>query len=92
MQKEAGPMYLIQFVLTLLQVYILDGLLIWTNAGDRSVGVAILMWLGFVVPIVAGSAMWNSDPKKVMATKFLIQAGYQLVLLIVFGFVLGMWN
>ena len=92
MQKEAMPLYIIQFILTLVQVYVLNGLLIWTNAAGKEVPVALWICFGLIMPVVAGSAMWNNDPKKVVWARFLIQMGYQFILFLVFGYVLGAWK
>lgn len=91
MQKSATPLYGIQLLLTLLQVYILAHFVnAWTDASG--VETALFIWLGFIVPTVAGAAMWNMQPTKVKWAQFLITAGYQLVCFMIFGFVLGMWR
>ena len=91
MQKASGPLYVIQFLLTMLQVYILAYYIV----GMSSVSAfshAFMIWLGFVMPVEAGMAMWNNDSAKVKWTKFLLQAGYQLLVFIVFAFIIGMWK
>jgi hypothetical protein len=91
MQKEAGPMYALQFLLSLFQVYVLAYYIAeWKEISG--VVNALWIWAGFVVPIIAGTAMWNNDPKKVIWARFLIQAGYQLVCFVLFGLVLSMWR
>lgn len=91
MQKEAGPLYLIQFVLSILQVYILAHFVkAWGEASG--VETAVFLWLGFVVPTVAAASMWNNDPNPVKRARFGIQAGYYLVSFIVFGFILSRWG
>jgi hypothetical protein len=92
MQKEAGPLYLVQFILSLLQLFILANLLAWSGWSAQSVWVSFFIWLGFVMPTIAGSAMWNNDSSKVKWARFLIQSGYQLLCFVVFGLVLGMWR
>ena len=89
MQKEALPLYAIQFVLVLLQIYVLGNLISFT--GGNGMGVAFFMWLGFVMPTIAGSAMWNNNTTRMKWAAFLIQAGYNLVLFIILGYILGMW-
>ncbi len=90
MQKEALPLYGIQFVLALLQLYVLAGLVNWENGS--AVGIAFWMWLGFVMPTIAGSAMWNNDSTKIKWARFLIQTGYQLVMFLIYGYMLGLWG
>lgn len=88
MQKSAGPLYVVQFLLAFLQLYILAHFIKgWTDvSGIES---ALWIWLGFVMPTLAGSAMWNNLSGKQKGTLFLLTAGYQLVCFIVFGFILG---
>ena len=43
------------------------------------------------MPTVAGAAMWNNDSAKISWARFMIQAGYQLVLFVMFGLILGAW-
>ena len=90
MQKKMGPLYLAQFALAFFQIYILAHLTGYTAVSGIVSGV--LVWAGFVLPTVAGSCMWNNDSKKVAWQRFAIQAGYQLVCFILFGFILGVWH
>ena len=91
MQKAAGQLYMVQFALTLFQVWYLA---IFINGWGASIGLANAfgIWLAFVMPTVVGASMWNNDSSKVRWARFLIQSGYQLVNFIVFGLVLGMWR
>ena len=89
LRKSAGMFYVIQFLLTLFQLFILAHL---TGANAKS-GVisALLVWGGFILPTTAASCMWNGDSKKIAWSRFLIQAGYQLVCFALFGAILGIW-
>jgi len=84
MQKGVGKLYFVQFLLSLFQVWVLAYYI-----GDFKD--AIWIWAGFIIPVVAGTAMWNNDSSKIAWTRFLIQAGYQLILFIVFGLILTIW-
>lgn len=87
MQKEAAPLYFIQFVLTLFQLFVLSHLTGPTSViGLKS---ALWTWGGFVLPIIAGACMWNNDSRSTAWARFLTQAGYQLVCFIMFGLILG---
>ena len=91
MQKVAGPLYLVQFILTLFQAYVLAHFINgWKDASG--IETSLWIWAAFVMPIVAGSAMWNNDSKHIAWTRFLLQAGYQLILFILFGCILGSWK
>lgn len=90
MQREAGPLYLIQFLLALFQIWVLAYYIRgWQEAGG--LGNALWIWAAFIVPTVAGAAMWNNDPARVKWARFLIQSGYQLVCFVAFGLILGAW-
>jgi hypothetical protein len=91
MQKSAGPLYLVQFLLTLFQVLVLAHLIAdasRTGGLERS----LWIWAAFVVPTLAGAVMWTNQPAPLKWTRFLIQGGYQLVLFIVFGLLLQFWR
>ncbi len=92
MQKKAGPLYAVQFVLTLLQAWVLAWFIGFLMQSGQSGGVhtAFAIWLAFLMPTVAAGAMWNADAGKVKWAKFLLQAGYYLVLFLIFGLILAM--
>lgn len=91
MQKAAGPLYVVQFALSLLQIYILAHFVKgWSDvSGIES---ALWLWLGFIMPTIAGLAMWNAKPMKVRWALFLISSGYQLLSFVSFGFILSRWQ
>jgi hypothetical protein len=91
MQKGVGKLYLVQFLLTLFQVFILSFFL---NMFDKSLSLehSFWYWAAFVMPTIAGSSMWNNDSSKVAWSRFLIQSGYQLILFIMFALVLSNWR
>lgn len=91
MQKSAGPLYAVQFVLAFFQVWVLAYYIAnWEDiSGFQN---ALWIWAGFVMPTVAGSAMWNNDSARISWARFLIQGGYQLILFAIFGLILGMWR
>lgn len=91
MQKSAGPLYLVQFILTLFQVLVLAHLIADTRiAGglERS----LWIWGAFVIPTLAGAVMWTNETGRLKRARFLIQGGYQLVMFIVFGLLLQFWK
>lgn len=91
MQKAAGPLYLVQFALTLFQVLVLAHLIADTQ---RASGLerAVWIWAAFVIPTLAGSSMWTNEATRVKWARFLIQGGYQLVIFVVFGLVISVWH
>jgi hypothetical protein len=91
MQKTAGPLYLVQFLLTLFQVLVLAHMVAVPNivSGlERSVWI----WAAFVIPTLAGAVMWTNEPGKRKWARFLIQGGYQLVIFVLFGLLLQYWK
>lgn len=91
MQKQAGPLYGIQFVLVLFQVLVLAHLIADTT---KVGGLERALWIcaAFIIPTIAGSAMWNNDSTRVKWSRFLIQSGYQTICFIIFGLVLQYWK
>ncbi len=91
LQKSMGPMYMIQFLLSIFQAWVLA---YYIQGWKEAFGIenALWIWAAFVMPTVAGGVMWSSTDKKVMFVKFLIQAGYYMVLFVLFGLVLSVWK
>lgn len=87
-QKKMIPMYLLQFVLVLLQVYVLAHF-VQQFGIDMSFGTAIWIWIGFVMPTIASGVMWTNTSKNMKLMQFLIHVGYNLVVFALFGFLLG---
>jgi len=91
MQKSAGPLYGVQFLLTLFQVFVLAHLI----ADTQKVGGlerALWIWAAFIIPTLAGAVMWTNETGKLKWARFLIQGGYQLVLFTAFGLLLHYWK
>ena len=91
MQKSAMPLYIVQFLLTLFQVYVLAHYL---QGWKEVTGVenALWIWAAFIMPTVAGGSMWNNDSRKIAWARFMVQGGYQLLLFVAFGLILGLWR
>ncbi len=91
MMKQAMPLYIIQFVLVLFQAYVLAYYIAgWKEASGLTN--SLWIWAAFVMPTIAGCSMWTNDSRKVMWQRFFLQAGYQCIVFILFGFILGMWR
>lgn len=91
MQKSAGPLYGVQFLLTLFQVLVLAHLIAdTTKVGglERS----LWIWAAFIIPTLAGAVMWTNQSSRLKWSRFLIQGGYQLILFIGFGLLLQFWK
>jgi Protein of unknown function (DUF1761) len=87
--KKMAPVYVIQFLLSFFQIFILS---IYIQAIPDFSGVehAAILCAAFIIPTYAGSVMWSGDSRKVALEKFLLQAGAAIISMIVFGAVLGL--
>lgn len=91
MQKTAGPLYFVQFIMTLFQVMVLAHLVADTRLAG-GIERSLWIWAAFVIPTLAGAVMWTNERGRLKWTRFLIQGGYQLILFIVFGTLLQYWK
>lgn len=91
LQKTMGPLYLLQFVLSFFEAYVL-AYFINTLGGMTGIMTGIWICLGFVMPTIAGQAMWGGKSKKLAWKMFWITLGYQLVLFVLFGYILSIWK
>ena len=91
MKKSAGPMYLVQFILTLFQVLVLAHF-IAENQQVTGIERAVWVWAAFIIPTLAGAVMWTNQSSDLKWARFFIQGGYQLILFIVLGILLHFWK
>ena len=91
MQKSAGPLFMIQFLLTLFQILVLAHLIADTTLVS-GIERALWIWVAFVMPTLAGAVMWTNDSNKMKLARFLIQGGYQLTMFLIFGILLQLWK
>jgi hypothetical protein len=87
-QKEIQAFYAINFIADIVSAFILSRLIVFLAmpALGYALLLAFLVWLGFAVPILLGSVLWEGKP----LTLFYINAGYRLasfllMALVVFG-------
>lgn len=92
MRKDMWKYYITQFVLSLFQIFVLAWYIITLKDISDGVHTAFSLWIAFVMPTVAGAALWSGKPKKVAWRMFFISAGAQLVSFILFGLILGAWK
>ncbi len=88
-KKGMGKTYVVAFAMALLMFYVLAHVVAYMGAVTAVLGAitGFWMWLGFIMPLEAGSVLWEGRPVKV----FLLNAGYHLVALLVGGAVLALW-
>ena len=88
MKKGMGLMYFKQFLASVLMFYVFAWLMGALGAVSIKGGiqVAFWVWLGFVVPVKFGDALWGG--KMVL---FWIGAGNMLLTLLATGAIIGAW-
>ncbi len=96
-QKKMGPVYLLNFFFSIWTAYVISFYVAgWTSAGTTDITNGIMnafwIWIGFLVPVLAGSAMWSGKSKKDSWKMFGLTAGYYLVSFIVLGAIIGGWK
>ena len=90
-KKEMLWLYLLQFLFTLLQLFVLSNMInYWADA--EAMILAFFIWLGYIMPTIAGNLIWNMTTPKKRLTLFAIMSGYQLVCIIVFAYILSRWG
>jgi hypothetical protein len=81
------------FFTVLLMSYVLATVLIfgseYTDTSGLLAGVSagFWLWLGFALPLTAGSFLWEGKPLHL----WLLNAGYYLVALLIMGSILALW-
>lgn len=85
MHSNVGKLYFIQFLLVLLQVFVLRHFL--GGSDSEILQKSIWIWLAFVMPTLAGTVMWTPENSRIKWARFLIQSGYQLFCFVIFGLV-----
>ena len=85
MKKKMWGMYFVQFVLSLVSIYVLAYM-------GASVKMAFWVWLGFVMPTIGSGALWSGKSKSMSWSLFFLTAGCNLVTFLAYGWVLSMWK
>ena len=83
MMGEMGPIYGVQFFVTLVVTFVLALFIKVLPNGWNVYGMTSLLWLGFVVPTQASSVLFGGTESKWIVKKIAVQAGASLVCLLV---------
>lgn len=88
-KKKMGMTYALQFVASLVMFYVLAGLIVGfaQTTALKGAMTGFIMWLGFVVPVKLGDAIWGGK-----MSLFWLGAGNMLVTLLVAGAIIGVWR
>ena len=90
-QKKMWQLYIAQFILVFFQAWVLAQYLAGAISFMTPLSNAMWIWAGFILPTVAGQWMWSARPRVWAWKGFLISAGYNLVLFIIFTLILSAW-
>ncbi len=90
LQKEMMPFYGLQFVLTLWTTFHLARLATVVGGGISIYGLAVWLWLGFLLPLDIGSVIWANTKKKFWVKQIAVMGGMQIVGLLLAAWILSM--
>jgi hypothetical protein len=90
MQSSMGKTYAFSFVTYVIMAMVIALLMGLTGANSAVQGIvlAVLAWLGFGFTIGLNTNLYSNKP----AAAFMIDAGYQIVHVIVMGAIIGGWR
>lgn len=85
MQKEMGPFYLLQLLITLFMTFSFANFMVY--ASNLSIyHTAWWIWIGFMVPVQISSVIWANTKKKFWLKQIFVMLSMQLV-----GIMLAAW-
>lgn len=83
------PSFIVSMILTILMAYVLAHFAVYTTVMTwaDALKLGFGLWLGFMVPILAGSVMWDGKPFGL----FVLNAAHYLVALEVAALIITLW-
>lgn len=87
MMKEMGPIYGVQFFVTILTAAVLGLFVASLPQGWSVYGMAGFFWLGFTVPAQVSAVLFGGTPSEWIMKKIAVQAGGSLLCLEAAAFV-----
>lgn len=90
MSAKMGPYYGLQLLMTVLSAWVLAYLMSLLPSMSPIV-LAMLMWVGFVLPMSVSGVIFGGTKSEYILPKILIQAGEMLVRLIVAALVISLF-
>ncbi len=84
--------YIAQFILSLIEAFILALFVMMAATIGMGIMTAAWIFVGFMLPIIGGAALWSGKPKKLAWKMFGISAGFHLVTIIVYSVILTAWR
>lgn len=93
-KNKMWPVYILNLILALITSYALAYFL--NLLGDMAVGggvcIALAIFFGFMLPLIAGNSMWSGKPRALAWKLFWINFGYYLISFIVLAGILSAWR
>jgi Protein of unknown function (DUF1761) len=88
--KSAIPFYIIQFILQLVTNAIIYVAV--ANAGPNGGAFALVVWFGFMMPIVVQNEIWINSENSTKFKKILVVGGQLLVTTVLAGVIFGIFR
>lgn len=90
MQKQMGPWYGVQVIVTIISAYVLAGL-ISLMPDESPYAIAFLAWLGFVVPTQASAMIFGGSPEGYVWHKITISSAESLLHLLAAAWIITLF-
>lgn len=90
MQKQMGPWYGVQLVVTIISAYVL-ALLMNLLPNESPYFIAFLVWLGFVVPTTASNMIFGGSPEGYVWHKIAITSSEALLHLVAAAYIISLF-
>jgi hypothetical protein len=83
MTKSMAPLLMVELLATLVTTTVLAILIKNLPSTWNVFGIAVLLWIGFVVPVQIGAVLFGETKPQWRATKLLIMSGGSLLYLVI---------
>ena len=91
MMTGVWKLYIIQFLVSLFQLYVFALYIKGWEEGDPYFN-SFWIWAGFVMPSLFAATFWTAESTKNQLIRITLQGGYQLVMFLIFAYILGRWE
>ncbi len=88
MKKGMAPLLLVQFITTVVMTVVLAIVLGAMPATWNAYGMAVHLWLGFIVPTQVGAVLFGGTEPKWVVKKIMVMAGAALLNILAATFIL----
>lgn len=53
--------------------------------------IALMVWIGFILPMTVSNVLWWAEKKKMMLPKIILASSYRLIMLLLAGYLYSGW-